>query len=255
MPAARFTPSKTEDKERLSPHFKVSKVDTEYDRIVIWGTLDTGEAIQLGISKDTYESQRALFTPGKWVEAKGVSVTKKKEEPFYYSKTPPHRLKVTFEEWKSDDVADFEDAFFSDQKCQAYGIDYDSLDTDCTDCMFSERCKNLTKVLGNDVSTQLLKVGKKKASMISKVPFWRDGRPILLIGTGHGGDVLSDGIHFCKVCNGKVRFIVLSEGKENWKYQDNNMVWTDKCVCPHCQVGIFKVEMEVNTVQPKGATA
>jgi hypothetical protein len=255
MPSPRFTPSKSEDKERLSPHFKISKVDAEYDRIIIWGTLDTGEAIQLGISKDTYESQRALFTPGKWVEAKGISVTKKKEEPFYYSKISPHRLKAEFKEWWSDDVADFEDAFFDDQKCQGYGINHDNLDTDCTDCMFGERCKNLTKVLGNDISAQLLKSGKKRASMINKVPFWRDNRPIYLIGMGLSGEVLSDGIHHCKVCNGKVRIIVMSEGQTVWKYWNNNMIEIEKLICPHCQVGVFKVEVEAKSAQPKGATA
>ena len=245
IPRPRYTPSKSKKEEVLNPHLKISKIESEHDRVSIWGTLEKGEAVQIAIPLEVFENHHAVLQPGKWVETKGIQVVKGEGEPFFITKQPPHRLgKASFKRYESDEeVGDFEDSFFAEQKCDAFGIDYDGMDNDCDDCMFAPRCRTETQQLNVDVSEHLEKAGLKRPAMIEKIPSWKDMRPMILIGHGTGGDITYDNYHRCKVCNGNVRIMIFEEGDETW--QDGptlGILFTDKLECPHCEAGQFRIE-------------
>ena len=160
---------------------------------------------------------------------------------------------MDFDEHDSSEekAGEFDAGFFAEQKCDAYGIDHDGMDNDCDDCMFSAKCLSESQKLPADVSEHLTKVGKKRPTMIERVPSWKDTRPMRLIGHGTEGQITYDGYHRCKVCNGNVRIMLFEEGDENWFYHADSFTlfmeafeinMTDNLECPHCNVGLFKVE-------------
>lgn len=255
IPKARFTPSESKKEEVLNPIFKIAKVEQEHDRVVVWGILENGKSVQVAIPQEVFDRNELILRSGNSVRSQGLIVIKKEQDPFFMTKEPVHRLKrVKFEEHESapDKVGEFDESFFAEQKCEAFGIDYDGMDNDCDDCMFSARCLTDTQKLAVDVIEHLTRVGKKRPTMIEKVPSWKDVRPMKLIGHGTSGEVTYDGYHRCKVCNGNVRIMLLAEGDENWQYSSEaptrwignvtTLDYTDNLECPHCEVGLFKVE-------------
>lgn len=202
-----------------------------------------------------YHENEVLLNPNKWVTTKGLIVAKKPGEPFFRSKQPPHRLKKIqfFDHDSSEDkITEFDDSFYAEDKCEAFAIDYDGMDNDCDDCMFASRCRTETAKLGVDVVEHLERKGLKRPSMIEKIPSWRDKRPMRLIGHGTEGEITYDGFQRCKVCNGNLRVMIFERGEENWIYSSEEptvyigrvvrLDFTDRLTCPHCEVGILKVE-------------
>jgi len=219
----------------------VNKIEYEHNQVMIWGTLSNGKPVQIGL-----KSISGDVKPGKWIEVKGLSVERKAGEPFFYCPTPPGRQKnmVTVEvQASTEDVEDFDDSFYIDQKCDWFGIGYDSLDNDCDDCMFSARCQELTEKLKADVSERLAAQGRRP-QMIQSIPSWKDTRKPQLIVKGNSGEVSYDGYHRCKVCNGNVRIIRMSEGEQTYVWAAatryvTSLRPTDDLFCPHCKVGRF----------------
>jgi hypothetical protein len=188
------------------------------------------------------------------VEARGFHVVKKPGEPFYHSSLPPHRLEgIEFfepdnDEW--DDDTDFDETFFVDQRCNAFGISYDGYDTDCEDCMNAALCESKSVILDGDITSKLIEGGHKKRIMIEKVPSWKDNRGISILGRGDKGKVIYDNYHRCKVCNGAIRVVLFEKGDFAWTYRRKPNQGTElevigkELICPHCEVGKFVVENE-----------